>query len=53
MDYSDNIYFSKFAVDPDADAIDHVWLEDMNLLGAPLVEQLGDELLTDLDYDCT
>ena len=51
MDYSDNIYFSRFSVDPESEFIDPVLSEDIQLLETSLFDQLGDELLTDLD-DC-
>ena len=49
MDYSDGIYFSRFAVDPESDFFETGLSEDVQLFESPLFDPLGAELLTDLE----
>lgn len=51
MQYSDGVYLSKFAVDPDLEYIGDDLIDDGSFLEAPFINKLGGELAPDSDMD--
>jgi len=52
MDYSDGIYFSRFAVDPESEFVDPGLLEDGQFIESHRFDPMTDELVTDLYDSC-
>ena len=51
MQYSDSLYLSRFAVDPDLESFGLDNMEDFNFSEAPIIEKFDTELFPDTDIE--
>ena len=51
MEYSDSVYLSKFAIDPDLEYVADDLMEDFNLIETPIFEPGLADNLSGLDPD--